>query len=79
MLHEVDSFKGRRVIFSQDDETSEITMFKLPFDDGLTEEEIQDMIDDFEEDYTEVIQEMMGRRFSVTTYDPEAEELFKLN
>jgi hypothetical protein len=79
MLHEVDSFKGRRVIFSQDDETSEITMFKLPFDDGLTEEEIQDMIDDFEEDYTEVIQEMMARRFSVTTYDPEAEELFKLN
>jgi hypothetical protein len=78
-MHEVDSFKGRKVIFSQDDEVSDITAYKLPFDDGLTEDEIQCMIDDFEEDYTEVIQEMMARRFSATTYDPEAEELFKLN
>jgi TolB-like protein len=69
--------EGRTVYASRDDETAEISVMKMPFDDELTDEEIQAFIDGFAEDHSELIEEFLGSRYSTETFEPESEELVR--
>lgn len=78
-INEKTNIQGRTVYLTRDDEVAEIRIMKTQGDEELTDEEIERILLEYEEDLSEVFDEVFGNKYNEENYEAEAEELVRFH